>query len=240
MKSAESKKKTARRAGVYYLLHAITGGFGTLFLPEKIIVPGDAAATIDNLLANEFLFRLAIFGNFTAVVLFIFLVLQLYRLFRDVNEHQATLMAAFVIVTVPAIYLLETFDFTALMLATGGMLPNIDPSRQRDLAMLLLEARGYGVAAVSIFWGLWLMPLGALVYRSGFMPRLLGVFLIAGGISYVILSLTFFLLPALHPLARYGVTVFGLSEFAMIFWLLIVGVNSRSESAGGEARAVTS
>lgn len=240
MKSEESKKKTARRAGVYYLLHAITGGFGTLFISSKIMVPGDAAAAIDNLLANEFLFRLAIVGNFTAGILFLFLVLQLYRLFRDVNEHQANLMAVFVLVIVPTIFLLETFDFTALMLATGGMLPNIDPSRQRDLALLLLEAREYGIAAVSIFMGLWLIPLGALAYRSGFIPRVLGVFLIAGGVSYMMLTPTFFLFPGLHPFARYAVTVFGLSEFAMIFWLLIVGVSSRSESAGGEARAVTS
>lgn len=233
MKSARSKKEIARIAGVYYLLMAITGGFGNLFLPSKILVPGDPAATLANLLANEFLFRLAIVSNGAGIILFAVLVLHLYRLFRDVHEHQANLMAVFVFVTVPIIFLLETLDFTALMLATGGLLPDIDASRGRNLAMLLLEAREYGIAAVSTFWGLWLLPLGALVYRSGFMPRVLGALLIAGGVSYVFFSVTFFLFPVLHQFARYGVTVFGLSEFAMILWLLIVGVSSRSESAAG-------
>ena len=123
-----------------------------------------------------------------------FLALALYRLFKQVNERQAKLLVALVIVTIPAVFIMEAFNITSLMILKGEVLKTFELSQRQDLAMLFLKINDYGTLTLEMFWGLWLIPFGQLVYKSEFIPRILGVFLILNGVAYIIhcLHLCFF------------------------------------------------
>jgi hypothetical protein len=222
-----SLKKTARIAGLLYFMLAIPAPYSLIYVPSKIMVRGDAAATANNILANEFLFRTAIAGQLISQTIFIFLVLVLYRLFKQVNEYQAKLMVALVIVSIPVAFLIEAFNVTALMILKGEVLKTLPPEQQQDLAMLFLKVHGYGIMIVQIFWGLWLIPFGLLVYKSEFIPRILGVLLIVAGIAYVIVSFTFLLFPWYSAFVEQYSFPFFFGELAMILWLLIKGVKNK-------------
>src|SRR4030067_868790 len=220
-----SLKKTARIAGLWYLLLAITGAYSIIYVPSKIMVRGDAVATANNILANEFLFRTGIISDIISSTIFVFLVLVLYRLFKQVNERQAKLMVALVIVQIPAVFIMEAFNITSLMILKGEILKTFELTQRQDLAMLFLKINDYGVLTLEIFWGLWLFPLALLVYRSRFLPRFLGVWLVINGFAYLAISFTGLLLP------QYKDTVFNiafpvlLGEVAIMLWLLAKGVN---------------
>jgi hypothetical protein len=211
-----SPTKTARIAGVLYLLMAITGAFSIMYIPSTFIVPGDAAATVARIQASESLYRVGIVSDLVTQILFIALVLTLYQLLKDVDRRYAVLMVILVLVSVP-MAMINTLNLAApLMLSSNA-----------ELAMTFLNLRAHGVSTVSIFWGLWLFPFGMLVYRSGFIPRILGVFLIAGCFAYLIDSFTALLLPAFAPtVTQFMMIPLAIGEFSMIFWLLIKGVRT--------------
>ena len=223
-----SNKKTARIAGLLYLILAITGAYSIMYVPSQIIVRGDAAATANNLLANEFLFRTGIVSSLISSIIFVFLVLVLYRLFKQLNEHQAKLMFAFVIVQIPIAFLIEAFNITSVMILKGEVLKILELNQKQDFAMLFLKVHNYGTVILEIFWGLWLIPFGQLVYKSGFIPRILGVLLITGGIGYIIESLSFLLFPSYHSfVSQFTIVLYSIGELAMILWLLIKGVKGK-------------
>jgi hypothetical protein len=215
-----------RTAGLLYLLVAVTGGFSMLYVPS-LLVPGDAAATVNNLVANESLLRLGIVSGLVCQVVFIFLALALYALFKDVNAKHATVMVALVLAAVPVAFLNMLNQVAALHIVTGAdNLRAFEPGQLNALTMLFLDLHGYGLVIVELFWGLWLLPLGLLVIKSRFAPGFLGVLLIIGFAGYVIDFLTRLLLPdyttIVSPIA--GASKFG--ELAMILWLLIKGVKA--------------
>lgn len=219
-------KKTAHIAGVLYLILAITGAYSMMYVASQIFVPGDAAATAKNILANELLFRSGIVSQLVSQSLFVFLVLALYRLLKEVNEHQAKAMVALVLVAVPVAFLLETFNAISLLILKGEVLKTLDIQEKQDFAMLFLKMNGYGTTIVEIFWGLWLIPFGQLVYKSGFIPRVLGVLLIVGGISYVLESCTVLLFPDYRStISQVTMVAAALGEFLIILWLLVKGVS---------------
>jgi Domain of unknown function (DUF4386) len=225
-----SNKKTARLAGLLYLFLAIIGAYSIMYVPSQIMVNGDATATANNILANEFLFRIGIAGDLISQVIFLLVVWVLYRLLKQVNEHQAKLMSIFVIVGVPISFIASVFKITALMILKGDMLESFEPEQIQDLVAMLLKTGNYSIQMVQLYWGLWLIPFGLLVYKSGFIPRILGVFLILNGIAYIILSFTFQLFP------EYSGIVFNLSmpflflgEISIILWLLIKGVKVKQD-----------
>src|SRR4030066_2234672 len=183
-----SLKKTARIAGLWYLLLAITGAYSIIYVPTKIMVRGDAVATANNILANEFLFRTGIISDIISSTIFVFLVLVLYRLFKQVNERQAKLMVALVIVQIPAVFIMEAFNITSLMILKGEILKTFELTQRQDLAMSFLKINDYGTLPLEIFWGLGLIPFGLLVYKSGFIPRFLGVWLIINGFAFLPIS----------------------------------------------------
>ncbi len=223
-----SLKKTARLAGLLALVMGIPAPFALLYVPSKIIVSGDAAATANNMLANEFLFRAGIVAHLFHVIVFIFFVLALFRLLKSVNENRAKLMVLLVVVQVPIIFLIETFNFSALMiLKSEVVLKSFEPTQVQDLSMLLLRMSRYGITLLEIFWGLWLIPYALLVYKSGFIPRLLGVLLIINGMGWIVESLAFLLLQRSEYLFVHQfttLTYFG--ELIMVLWLLIKGVKN--------------
>lgn len=227
-----SLKKTARLAGLLYLLMGIAATYGLMYFPSQTMVGGDSVATAKYILSKEFLFRTKIVSHLISAPLFIFLVFVLYRLLKQVNEHQAKLMVAFVIVQTPMTFLLETFDITALMILKGEILKTLEPEKAQDLVMTYLKTRNYGIIALEIFWGLWLIPLGQLIYKSEFIPRLLGVLLIIGGVAYMIESFTILLFPDYKAfISQYAFVFYSPGEGLTILWLLIWGAKLRSSDA---------
>ena len=223
-----SLKKTARIAGLWYLLLTITGAYSVIYVPSKIMVRGDAAATANNILAHELLFRTGTVSDLISNTIFMVLALALYRLFKQVNERHAKLLVAFVFVQIPAVFIVEAFNFTSLMIMKGEILKTFELAQRQDFAMLFLKINDYGTIVGMIFWGLWLLPFGLLVYKSEFIPRILGVLLILGGVAYMIESFTQLLLPNYGTLvSRFTIIFYTIGELSMMFWLLIKGVKTK-------------
>jgi len=219
-----STKNPGRFAGLLYLLVSIPGAFALIYVPSKLILHGNATATANNIAASETLFRLGIAAELIGQAGFIFVALALYDLLKGVNQRHASLMVTLIVVSIPIAFLNELNAIAALILVRGADFLSIFEKPQRDaLAMLFLNLHDHGFDVAEIFWGLWLFPLGLLVYRSRFLPRFLGVWLAIGGFAYVILSLAGVLLP------QYQDRIFIISqpalfgELAFMLWLVIKG-----------------
>src|SRR6267378_1394306 len=184
-----STRNPGRFAGLLYLLTSIVGFFAMGYVPGKLIVHGNATATANNIAASETLFRLGIACNLIGQAGFIFVALALYDLLKGVNQRHAVLMVTLILVAIPIALLNELNAIAALVLVRGADFLSIFEKSQREaLAMLFLNLHSYGFDVAQIFWGLWLFPLGLLVYRSGFLPRFLGVLLILNTFTYPINS----------------------------------------------------
>lgn len=227
----ESTKKTARFAGLLYLMLALTGAYGIIYVPSQIIVLGDASSTAKNLLSNEFIFRTGMVSDLIGNTIFVFLVLVLYRLFKDVNMNMAKLMVALVLVQIPVVFITEAFNISALMLFKGEILKTFGLIQRQDLGMLFLNINNYGTITLELFWGLWLLPFGILVYNSNFIPRLFGYLLIIGGGAYIIESLTHILFPGKSTLvSQFTIVFYTIGELSIVFWLLIKGTKTQPAS----------
>ena len=222
-----SLKKTARFAGLLYLLLVITGVYGIFYVSTQVIVLDDTVTTAQNILANEFLFRTGIINDIISNTIFLFLVLTLYRLFKQVNEHQAKLMVALVVVQIPAVFIMEAFNFTSLMIFKGEILKTFQLTQRQDLAMLFLNINDYGMVALEVFWGLWLIPFGHLVYKSGFIPRIFGILLIIAGIAYIVDSFVSLLLPGYRAFVNQpALLLVAIGEISITLWFLIKGIKN--------------
>ena len=225
--------KAARIAGAVYLSMVITAPFSLIYVPSKLIVRGNAVATADNILAHETMFRLSIFGDLIGQVIFICLAIALYRLLSNVNKTWAALMVALVLVSAAVGFLNTLNNIAALVLFQGGEFLTVFDKAQRDaLAMLFLRLHKEGIFIDELFWGVWLFPFGLLVFRSGFLPRWLGVWLMINCFGYVILSAIALFAPAYYGTAfKYSQPVlFG--ELAIMLYLLIGGANVKTLPAG--------
>ena len=223
-----STKKTARLAGVLYLVSAVTGFFGIVYVPSKLIVSSNAAATANNILASERLFRLGIVSELICAAEFIYLIWVLYRLLSGVNKTHAALMVIWGLAFVPVMAVNVLSEIAALaLLRSGDFLSFFDRPHRESLAMLFLDLHRYGYIVGWIF-GPWLFHLGVLIYRSGFLPRLLGILLIAAGFGYVAESVTPLLLPGYANFVdRLASTPLMIGEPALILWLLIIGAKDQ-------------
>ena len=220
-----STKNPGRVAGFLYLLLVITAPLRLMYIPSTLFVRGDATATANNIAAHELLFRLGIFADLLTGTIALFVVLALYRLFKQVDQNLAALMVILGGLMVVPIYFLNTLnDAAALLLVRGADFLSIFEKPHRDaLAMLFLRLHHHGVVANQIFWGLWLFPFGLLVFRSGFLPRILGVWLIINGFAYLAISFTGLLLPQYENMAFNIAFPALLGEIAIMLWLLIKG-----------------
>lgn len=223
-----STKKTARMAGLLYLVNGVTGFFGIIYVPSKLIISGNAAATANNILASERLFRLGIVSELICAVEFVFLVWVLYRLLGAVNKTHASLMVILGLVIVPMMLMNTLNGIAALMLLRGRDFLSVFDKRQLEaMAMLFLDLHRYGYI-VGWILGIWFIPLGVLVFRSGFLPRILGVLLIAACFGYLADSLTPLLLPGYEGVVgRIASVLLTLGEPALILWLLIKGAKDQ-------------
>src|SRR5712692_11338146 len=202
-----STKKTARLAGILYLLGGITAPFSLIYLPRTLVVPGDATATANHVRASETLLRMGVASELIFSIVFIFVVLTLYRLFKGVDEKQALAMLTLLLISVPISLLNVLNEIAALNLVSGADFLSVFDKRQLDaLVLLFLRLHSQGLLVAGIFWGLWLFPFGILVMRSGFIPRVLGVFLIIACFGYlpaVLLSYSCQLTDILFPGLRW-------------------------------------
>lgn len=228
----EPTNNTARLAGTLYVLMGLPAPFSLVYVPSKLIVRGDAAATANNILASETLFKAGIVAHLITTIGFILLALLLYRLLHRVNEMHASLMVIFVLVSIPISLFSVINEIAALtVLHSPGFLSVFTKSQLDALAMLFLNLRGTGLMITQIFWGLWLFPFGLLVMRSGFLPRILGVLLIVNGFAYPLTTLTWLLQPEYLGLVKRIVFIPQLGELWIMLWLLIKGAKVESMPA---------
>ncbi len=217
--------KAARIAGAVYLSMVLTAPFTLLYVPSKLIVRGDAAATANNVLAHETMFRLAIIGDLLTSVIFICLGIALYRLLSGVNKTWAMLMVAFVLISAAVGFLDTLNNVAALILFRGAdFLAVFEKPQLNALGYLFIRLHSQGIFINELFWGLWLFPFGLLVFRSGFLPRFIGVWLMINCFGYVALCVIALLDPDYYDAAFRWAQPVLLGELAIMLWLLIKGV----------------
>ncbi len=222
------KKRTARIAGLLYLLLALTGVFRLIYVPSTLIVFGDATATADNITSSELLFRTGILSGLISNIIFVFLALALYRLLKEISHKQAILMVILVVISVAATFVNTLNQLAALIILSGADFLSVFEKPELDaLAYVFLRFHSHGIQAIQIFWGLWLFPFGFLVYRSRFIPKILGVLLIIAGFAYLLGSFMFFVLPQYKATISPLITILEMAELPIILWLLIVGAKSQ-------------
>jgi uncharacterized protein DUF4386 len=226
-------KKAARIAGAIYLSLVLVAPFAMLYVPGKLIVRGNAAATADNVLAHETMFRLSIFGDLIGHVIFICLAIALYRLLGNVSKIWALLMVSFVLVSSAVGFLNALNNIAAVILFRGGeFLAVLDKSQRDALAMLFIRLHSQGEFISEIFWGVWLFPFGLLVFRSRFLPRFLGVWLIIACFAWIALSITAQFFPPYYGTAFAWLQPAFFAEMAIMLYLLIRGADVRALPAG--------
>lgn len=216
-----SINRTARLAGGLYLAMALFAGFGNMYVPSVLLVRGDAVATSRNIMESEGLFRSGIVSHLIGQTIFIFLVLTLYWFLKAVNERHAVLMVVLALLGTPMAFLNEVNHLAVLRLLSSSHAGAFTPSQLQAQVMLFLDMRDSGILVTLIFWGLWLLPLGLLVFRSGFLPKLLGVLLAVSGACYLLDAVTQLLFPGFATISQF--TFVG--ELLFPLWLLIKGVN---------------
>ena len=233
-------KKQAHVAGILYLLASIAAVFAWIYVTGKLFVRDDATATANNIRAFETLFRLGIAAELLGSIIFIFVVLALYRLFKSVSEKQATTMALLLLISTPISLLAVVGELAALIVAGGGsFLSTFDQHQLDSLSYLFFRLHGQALIVAEIFWGLWLFPFGTLVIRSGFIPRFLGFLLLIAGMGYLIDSFTVLVLPTYKQVGNQIAMILELGELPIIFWLLIWGARLPATTLPGTAQRAT-
>jgi hypothetical protein len=223
-----NSKRLARIAGVLYLFVGIFGGFSEGFVDPKMYVAGNAVATAGNVIANIGLVRLSVVAHLLDGTFFVFLAMTLYTLLLNVNKAVARAMLILVVLATGIICLNAVFQFESLRVATDSYyVTAFGIAGSNALVLLLLDIQHYGTLIAQVFFGLWLIPLGYLAYKSGMFHKWLGVILIIGGVCYIIDLLTAFLIPDFGQ-KIHGIVIIpcAVAEISMVFYLLIVGVKT--------------
>jgi hypothetical protein len=231
-----STRNPGRYAGFLYLLLAVAGPIRIVYIPSKLFVTGNATATANNIAAHQTLFRLGIASDLFVGTIVIFVALALYQLFQGVDKNLAVLIVILGGLLPSALYFFNVMnDVAALLLVRGSDFLSVFEKPQRDaLAMLFINLHGWGFVTGEIFYGLWLLPLGILTYKSRFLPRFLGVWLILNGFAYLVLSFTGVLLPLYEERVSSMTFPILTGEVAFMLWLLIGGAKPQAlaESLG--------
>lgn len=218
-------KKTARLAGFLWMLMFVFGPIAQI-IRDRIFIVSDMGATAHNIRANELLFRIGFVNDLIMMVIFVLLPLVLYKLLSEVNKDLAILMVIFVVLgtSINMINLLN--EFTALHLFSGAeYLSAFTDAQLQAKAMLSYDLYLHGYEIANIFFGLWLVPLGLLVYKSEFLPKVLGILLIVGGSGLVVGVMVHFLLPRYMIVNIILLIPQTIAEILFTLWILIRGIN---------------
>jgi hypothetical protein len=226
-----SRKKTARIAGLLYLLLIFIGFFSLRYVPLKLIDWNNATKTFDNIVASEPLFRLDILAGVVGYTAFLILPFVLYKLLNHINKTYAVGMVLLAVISVPISYTYLLDKFAVLTLIHKSTYLNAFQTEQLQAQVLLhLNYYDNGVLLASIFWGLWLFPFGYLVSKSGFLPKIIGIFLMVGCFGYEIDFLCHYFMTDKYEalgVSNYVRLPGSLGELGICLWLLIVGVREK-------------
>ena len=225
--TVSSPRRLARIAGVLYLLVGVFGGFAEGYVDPKMYVAGNAAATAGNVVANAELVRLGVVSHLLDGTFFVFLAMTLYILLRHVHKSVARAMVILVALATGIICLNAVFQFEGLRVATGAVsMAALGAAGSNSIVLLLLDMQHYGTLAAQVFFGLWLVPIGYLAYKSGgWFPKWLGVLLVVGGVCYLVDLLALFLVPDFgKQIHTYVIIPSALAEISMVVYLLVFGV----------------
>lgn len=221
-----AKNKTSRIAGLLYLGVVITGLFSLMYVPSKLINYDDAALTFQNINASESLFRYGIAGGLLCYGFFLFLPIVLYRLLREVNERMAVLMVILAVISVPMYFLNAQNQLTVLsLIKSPKYLSEFSAGQMQSQVLFYINQYNGGMRLIHIFSGLWLFPFGYLVFKSNFLPKILGILLMLGCVGYLVNFLGFLLVPDYF---RFGISSYislpaSVGEIGTCLWLLAVG-----------------
>ncbi len=217
--------RQARIAGLLYLTSLFTAPFGFLYIPGKLIVSDDAAATADRIRASEWLLRLGIASELVGQIIAVFVVLALYALFKAVNPQRARLLVVLgALLSVPIVFVNVLNHVAALTLVGDAAFLSVFSRADRDaLAYLFLRLHSAGLTVASVFWGLWLFPFGMLVIPCGFIPRVLGVLLMIAGTAYLATAFATLVMPQYASIVRQLSFPLYFGEPPIIAWLVIWG-----------------
>jgi hypothetical protein len=218
-----SPQRRARVAGLLYLSLGLFAPFSLLYVPARLIVTGDAAATANNIMASQSLFRLGIVSALVTQIVNVLVVLALYQILKPASRNMAVLMVIFLLLGVPIAMLNELNNVAVLFLLSGAdSLKVLTPDQGHALLSVFLNLHANGLTIAGLFWGLWLLPMGYLVFTSGFLPRMLGALLIIGGVGYLVQSFATLLIP------NFNVNIVLYTDWGELLfplWLVIRGVN---------------
>jgi hypothetical protein len=233
-----SPQRLARVAGLLYLVLALNSGFAQA-VRTSIIVPGDASATANGIRDSATLFRLSFVADLVGFTFFLFTAMALYLLLQHVNKLVAAAMVTLVAVSVAITSLDLVFQFAALLIATSpGYAHTFGAGGSDALVMLFADLNKYGSLISSMFFALWLLPLGYLVIKSGYFPKVLGVLLAIGCFGYLVDLFLQFLAPdvsaALQPVYLPAVTI---GEISFMLWLIFLGAKVPRLTTGVPAAA---
>jgi hypothetical protein len=209
--SKMNKTRTVNTLRILYLIWAVLGGFSILYVSGNLVVDDDALVTTQNIIASELLFRAGIIGSLLTQLMFIAVAWFLYELFESVHKKAAQVMMIFVLVSVPMAMYNEIHQLAVL---------NVLDQPDQVLFYSILHAQGIDLAA--IFWGLWLFPLGYLVFHSGYFPKVIGVALYIGGVGYLLGTISKFLFPEIE-LLRWIADLMTMGEIVWLLWLIVRG-----------------
>jgi hypothetical protein len=220
--------KTARIAGAVYLSTLPLAVYFWTYLPGKLIVPGNAALSGEQILAHETVFRVSIVGDLFTHLVLLCLAFLLYRLLSGLNRGWALVMVGLVLVSTAVGFLNTLNSIAAVILFRGAdFLAAIDEAQRDALGMFFIRLHSQGFYVNEVLSGLWLFPLGLLVVRSGFVPRLLGVWLLIAGFGWLFLSVIALVFPTYYDIAFRFAQPVVLGEMAFALWLLIKGPMSK-------------
>jgi len=217
--------KLALHAGALYVLIVLIAPIGIIYVPSKLFVAGDAAATAAAIHASQWLLRVGIASELVHQAIEVFLSLVLYRLLKPVQEQWARYMLALCLIPIPIVFLNAVNELAAIVVLSGySFLSPFTSAQLEVLAYLFMRLHSAGITVASVFWGLWLLPLGALVIRAPFGSRLVGVLVSIAGVAYVIDALTKITVPQVAPWVSMFAVPAAAAELSVVVWLVYVGV----------------
>lgn len=233
-----STKQQARLAGALYLLVAVTAPLGLFYVPGQLFDASNAALTAENIRQSETLLHLGMASELFHQAVEVFMVMVLYQLFKPVQATLARQMAWLGLIPIPIVFLNVLNEVAALTLAQGpAFLGAFDRPQLDAMACLFLKLHGSGLQLAAIFWGLWLLPLAALVWRSGFVPRWIAWPVAAAGVGYLLGSVMSLLTPGMPSAVGDLVLVLQLGEPVLILWLVLFGARTVAPSPLAAAAA---
>jgi len=223
-----TNKRTARIAGIWYLLFVVTAGISQMYL-NKTFVANNAVETAQNILATQSQFLLTFFSSiFGHILCFLFLVLALYRLLKNIDITQARLMLSLVLVSVSVMFVILIFQISAFfVLNRAAYFTEFTAGQISEISAMFLQLRFIGEYVVGIFWGLWLFPLAYLGYKSNFIPKIIVYLLVLAGICHIVDCTLFLTSLNIHTLLTGYIMVGTLGELSFVLWLLIKGVSEK-------------